>query len=100
VVHQADLIRQVIVVGRDGSALECVADLRRVKAEDLGAPEPANVARAMRAPECMCRVEYQLQVVAIGDAGESLDVARATPQVDAQDPAGLRTDEPLHPLGI
>ena len=93
--HQAELSRQPVVVGGDGTAFERIQKLGGMKTEDLGQTEAANHPPAMRAAKSVGSVEQEFQSAPVRDLRERSHRTRPPPNVRRQDPGGPGGDLPL-----
>ena len=98
VLHQPDLLGHRVVVGDDRPALEAVHELGGVEAEYLRVAEIPDHLPPVTGPQRVGGVVEQFQPSAVGDLLQRLDVAGSPPQVDGDDPGGLRGDQ-LFDLG-
>jgi hypothetical protein len=81
VAHEAELLRELRVVGDHRSAFQRVQELRRMKAEDLAGAIASNAAPVGLNTESMAGVEHEWQPVTIGDLGECVHVTWLAPKV-------------------
>ena len=88
--HESQPIRKIIVVCHHGATLERIQHLRGVKAEDFGVAEVTDHAPLVRAAQRVSGVEQELELVSIRDGGKIIDVARATPKMDGNEPRRAR----------
>ena len=88
IAHEAHLRGQRIVVGHDGAALKGIEELRSVEAEDLATSEAADGFASVGAAKCVGRIKQELQVSPARNRFQCVDVARAAPDMYADDAAG------------
>jgi hypothetical protein len=98
--HEPDLLREPVVVGRDGASLERIEKFGGVKAKDFRAAKVSDHPPTIGTPEGVRCIEQQVQPVPLGDFFELIDGTRASPDVDTKNPSGLICDETLDQRGV
>src|SRR5262249_18369805 len=93
IVHQPDSRSKLVIVRRNSSALKRVEELGSVKAEYLRFAEVADHPSIVRTAESVSGIEHQLQVAAVSNFTEGVDLAWSPPNVDSNDPRRARSDQ-------
>ena len=81
VLHQANLGRQLIVVGGNGAAFEGVEELGGVEAEHFGFAEIAHHSAPERAAERVRGIKEQFQLVRAAPVPDSASTSHGRPQI-------------------